>query len=542
MTIHARCSALLGAFLLAALLTGCVPIQKNLPAGDPFTRAPAATEGAVFISVTHAGGRLRSWDRLHVRNVKSGAQYVLSSVDAPRISNTRLFAGALPDGDYQVFELFTGGAGGPYSLGMGGNAANMQFHVSADTVNDLGRLLVGGPLDKGASFVVEQSRSFVGNRPYIERHAPGWLDGRTIAENRWTVRSEQYYLSNYGRVVANGYDAMIADAEGNVYTGNRMGVVLKIREQRSSGTSTIGLFDAGPIDTIRALLLIGDEMIVGGDMPSLPVVNLTNKKKSQLSTKGLENGPVVYLHRGPRQDIYAVVCNDDKLTVQHCGNRQSCEWNTVRTFERGKIPGASYNAGLCGAAAYQGGFLVYLNDAQQRSALSTYDTASGTWLDQVVPMPAKSLAVNYGKRIVVARDGGGLMSDAPVLTISDDGGKTWQNMKAPTLGGQPTTPIFVDENEGYIVSDNTSVVDVLLVMDHYQLLKTIDGGKSWQVLRDPFRRITHFFPINTPGRVFATRVDEEGHTAIVSITSDGAPLQLLDGTPKISKVNGQNVQ
>jgi hypothetical protein len=528
-------------------ISGCAALQHTK---NPLESAISAKEGAIFLSITHAGGFVGNWSILVVERIEDGraaGEYILPSMILRDKSNTTLFSGALRQGMYRLKRLSTFSGAGMIDFNLGDDLNELQFYAKENSVNDLGRLVVAGPFTGTSvmekSFAIQLTKNFVPNTAYIERYSPGFFVGKTIINSPWTGKETAYgYSSGYGKVFANGYDALAIDEAGVLYVGNRMGSVLRIYEDRKDGTADIGVFDSGSIDTVRSLLLLDDEVVVGGDMPALSVVDLTTKSITPLSVNGLQNGSVEHLHRGSKNDLYAVVCSKEKLVLEYCSDRSSCQWSVVKAFSRKKFLGMASDASVCGGASYKRNILVYLTDDHDRSIVSIFDLAAQSWQERELPITPASVHIDYDERIVAMRGAASMTIGQPRFIVSDDGGIAWREIFAPSIAMPLSAPVFVDGRTGYWALNNASPSEILSLSRNYALMKTIDGGRTWTVLNSKFPNVYQLFSSSRSNRVYAKTIDELGRSALVSIDMAGKAITLVNDKPKIKSVKSKSVK
>jgi len=95
---------------------------------------------------------------------------------------------------------------------------------------------------------------------------------------------------------------------------------------------------------------------------------------------------------------------------------------------------------------------------------------------------------NHG--IIVGGIGNPAYKPDPVILRTEDGGENWMRVKCPTNGDVLSQVKFVDDKTGYIVGGS-------VINNTGLLLKTIDGGKSWEKIALSSYRLTGLRIVNS---------------------------------------------
>ena len=160
------------------------------------------------------------------------------------------------------------------------------------------------------------------------------------------------------------------------------------------------------------------------------------------------------------------------------------------TWQIAPLPVATSAGSFLGIPEFFGplhGFMIYSSSAAAPTVLLATSDGGSTWvvrsLPGEVPFASSFVDANHGWAIGVnAADFD--VSPVPAITLplykTDDGGVTWVPVPTNVLWGGLDGPIdildFVDQNNGFAVRERYQANGIS------QLLRTMDGGRTWTVV------------------------------------------------------------
>ncbi|ARN18976.1 WD40/YVTN/BNR-like repeat-containing protein [Piscinibacter gummiphilus] len=497
----------LGSVFLVVALVGCASVNQ---VRDPAKSPPRAGESVVVLSLTGNTAQVTALDEITVRQVNQVAGsnvtilHVLNQVSKGVSRDTSLFAGVLPEGEYE-FTVFRNHQTQRFlNLNESMRQRIGKFTVRNGQPVDLGRLILT-PVNQ--LVVVGRSTRVTSNVPLMRRFAPDqmkFFEGE-LSSGWNTARGDNDRVEEYALQRPVGADHPVELADGRIAAASRLGSVL-IRDDQ-------GRWRPVRSDTLDSFLYVmpghrsDTTLLAVGEFGALMRLPAGSDKLEPLDSGDLPAGNLLFIAGDERAGWYIGHQKDKTLTLFHSAQLEGGRWSPLRQ----ETVGFDFWNGANSIWFWRrpGGFSYAVSEG----SIHTLDFASGAWSMTKAPNGNRLVSVEAnpnGSIGILTSPGGGFAGIFASLYLSEDLGQHWQEVKP--------------EFKVKVAPPRQLASGTLLVMGGVfgtpELQASQDGGRTWQH-RAPFaldRRLV----VLPSGALLTVDSGQFGLFSVSRSTDDGA--------------------
>lgn len=497
-----------GALLVVlAALTACA---SNQMARDPVREPPKSGEAVAVVSITINTPQVGAVDGIQLERIKPAADvksyFHLRAVAPGLARDTSLFAGVLPEGEYQVVRLDHFASQKYLPLGAAQAARIGVFAVAGGRPVDLGRLIVT-PVN--TSVVVGRSSVNSDNQALLRRFAPehAKLFGDQQPASGWLQpKSDKDWVEAYAFERPTGATPGPVDAQGRVVAASRLGTVL-VRDPAGRWSALRSgklesLTYATPVDLPDVAL------VAVGEFTTFLQQRRGSTKLEALDPGNLPKGNLIFFAGNAKAGWYVAAQVGNKVRLLHAKALEGGDWQALReedvgfSFWSGANPVWFWPTHTGLAYATAAGQLHFLNfitgQWEQRSS------PGGVRFINVSPNPDASLGA-------LTSPGGGFGGVFAKMHLSRDEARSWKPIPSGDVSVKIMPPAALADGSLLMAGG---------VFSNPSVYTSKDDGATWTRMGDT-RLDRTLYPLPS-GTILAVDHGQFGVFSIASSADRGA--------------------
>jgi hypothetical protein len=512
MVVLDRVRAVACRWLLACgvlVLSACASL-----APDPLASPPKAGESVVMLSMTGNTAEVTAVDRITVRRSDSptgqaaAATFQMLPVAYGVSRDTSLFIAVLPEGEYEVQQIFSDRTSRSLLLSDTMRKMLGRFAVHGGKPVDLGRLVLT-PVN--TQVMLGRSKLVTSNSDLVRRIAPkhtAFIDGQAV--RGWMAEpSRDDDVERYALMRPVGASVPIEIGEGRVAAASRLGSVL-IRQGngRWSSVHSAGLeslLDAAPGKSPDTTL------VAVGEMNTMLRLRPGADRLEPIDPGNLPPGVLIFVDGSDQHGWYVFHQIGSTVKLLRSDKLDAGDWKLLRT--ESVAPEFWSGANLLWMWRRTGG-LAY---ASSEGSIHLLDYASSQWTN--VASPNRNRLVNLaaspnGSLGALTSPGGGLAGVFAGSYVSRDEGRTWTEVKGE-FKVKVSPPLLTPSGTMLLPGG---------VFSTPELHASTDSGKTWQRRSD--YSLDRSLQIMPSGLLLAIDRGQTGLFSIRSSSNEGTSWQL----------------